>query len=177
MPASQLQTTALDHYQKGRYAEAVAAFESAAAAYRDEGNPALAAEMQNNLAVALRALKDYPRATTVLETVIIELRALNDTHRLALALGNLGSVRLEANDLPRAADALNESLALLDPKDHKAERSEVLRVLGEVRLKQGRYLDGLVNYEAGLRDVENPNAQQSWLRKLLEKPLKMLGRK
>jgi len=50
-------------------------------------------------------------------------------------------------------------------------------VLGEARLKQGRYMDGLVNYEAGLRDVEKPSAQQKWLLGLLQKPLKMLGRK
>jgi len=46
-----------------------------------------------------------------------------------------------------------------------------------VRLKQGKYIDGLVDYEAGWRDVEKPSAQQKWLKKLLEKPLRMLGRK
>ena len=50
-------------------------------------------------------------------------------------------------------------------------------MLGEVRLKQGRFVDGMMDYEAGLRDVEKPSAQQKWLKKLLEKPLKMLGRK
>ncbi|HLB47624.1 MAG TPA: tetratricopeptide repeat protein, partial [Anaerolineales bacterium] len=133
--------------------------------------------MQSNLGVSLRALKDYPRAAATLEAAIAELRALNDARRLALALGNLGSVLLETNDLQRAGDLLNESLSLLDPNTDKAARSEVLRVMGEVRLKQGRYMDGLVNYEAGLRDVENPSPQQQWLKKLLEKPLRMLGRK
>ncbi|MEK6572896.1 MAG: tetratricopeptide repeat protein [Chloroflexota bacterium] len=177
MPASDLQAAALAHYQKGNYAEAAAAFEQAAAAYRAEGDRAMAAEMQSNLGVALRALKDYHRATATLEAAIAEFRALNDARRLALALGNLGSVLLESNDLQRAGDLLNESLSLLDPNADKAARSEVLRVMGEVRLKQGRYMDGLVNYEAGLRDVENPSPQQQWLKKLLEKPLRMLGRK
>jgi hypothetical protein len=34
-----------------------------------------------------------------------------------------------------------------------------------------------MDYEAGLRDVANPTPQQQWLRKLLEKPLKMMGLK
>lgn len=177
MSAADLQKTALTHYQAGEFSKAVQAFEQASAAYTAEGDRALAAEMQSNLAVAHRALKDYPQALTIVEAAIAEFRALDDKHRLAFALGNLGSVLLETNELDRAGEALNESLTLLDPKADKDARSEVLRVLGEVRLKQGRYMDGLVNYEAGLRGVENPNTQQSWLLKLLEKPLKMLGRK
>jgi len=177
MSAAELQSTALNDYQKGRYAEAAEAFEQSAAAYRADGNRALAAEMQSNQGVALRALKDYPRAAAILETAITELRALNDKQRLALALGNLGSVLLETNEFARAGEALNDALTLLDPQADKETRSEVLRVLGEVRLKQGRYIDSLVNYEAGLRDVKKPTPQQSWLLKLLQKPLKMLGRK
>ena len=177
MTATDFQKTALTHYQTGEFTKAVEAFEQASAAYTVEGDRAMAAEMQSNLAVAQRALKDYPKALTVIEAAIAEFRALDDKHRLALALGNLGSVLLETNDLERAGEVLNESLALLDPKTDKDTRSEIMRVLGEVRLKQGRYLDSLVNYEAGLRGVENPNTQQSWLLKLLEKPLKMLGRK
>jgi tetratricopeptide (TPR) repeat protein len=177
MTASQLQSTALNHYQKGSFADAAGTFAQAAEAYRAEGNVAMAAEMQSNQGVALRGLKDYAQATTVLETAIAELRKLNDTKRLAYALGNLGSVLLEANELPRAAETLNESLNLFDPQSEKQARSEVLRVLGEVRLKQGKYVDGMVDYEAGLRDEEKPNTQQKWLKKLLEKPLKMLGLK
>jgi tetratricopeptide (TPR) repeat protein len=137
----------------------------------------MAAEMQNNLGVVLRAQKDYDGALKAVEAALAEFRRRNDSGRVALALGNLGSVRLEMNDLDRAAEALTEALTLLDPQADKSARSEVLRVLGEVRLKQGRYMDGLVDYEAGLRDVEKPSAQQSWLLRLLQKPLKMLGRK
>ena len=177
MPASQLKATALAEYQKGNFAEAAQTFEQAREAYHAEGDSALAAEMQSNLGVALRAAKDHPRAIAAVEAAIAEFRSLGDGRRLALALGNLGSVLLESGDLNRAADVLNESLTVLDPQTDKQARSEVLRVLGEVRLKQGHYMDGLVNYEAGLRDVEKPSAQQSWLKKLLGKPLKMLGRK
>ncbi|MBI4316265.1 MAG: hypothetical protein HY679_10035, partial [Chloroflexi bacterium] len=95
----------------------------------------------------------------------------------AHALGNLGSVLLETGDLPRAAEALNESLALLDPRTEKAARSEVLRVLGEVRLRQGKYLEGMADFDAGLRDAEKLSPQQRWLKQLLDRPLKMLGRK
>jgi len=177
MTATELQKTALSHYQSGDFTKAVQAFEQASTAFASDGDRAMAAEMQSNVAVAQRALKDYPNALTTVEAAIAEFRAIDDKHRLALALGNLGSILLETGDLNRAGEVLNESLAWLDPKADKDARSEVLRVLGEVRLKQGRYMDGLVNYEAGLRGVEKPNTQQSWLLKLLEKPLKMLGRK
>lgn len=177
MSASELHATALTEYRQGRLAEAASFFERAAAAYRAAGDRAMAAEMQSNLGVALRSQRNYPAAQAAIESALAEFRALNDTGRVALGLGNLGSVLLETNDLDRAAEALNESLSLLDPEADKAARSEVLRVLGEVRLKQGRYMDGLVNYEAGLRDVEKPTAQQNWLLKLLQKPLRMLGRK
>jgi len=177
MSGSDLQKTALGYYQNGEFPKAAQGFIEAQTAYQSEGDKAMAAEMQSNLGVVYRAEKNYPLALTTLEAAIAEFRALDDKHRLALALGNLGSVLLESNDLTRAGDVLNESLALLDPKADKTPRSEVLRILGEVRLKQGRYVDGMVNYEAGLRGIEQPSTQQSWLLRLLEKPLKMLGRK
>jgi tetratricopeptide (TPR) repeat protein len=177
MTASQLQASALTQYQKGSFAQAAGLFDQASQAYRAEGSPALAAEMQSNRGVALRGMKDYRQAATVLDEAVAELRRLNDTKRLGYALGNLGSVLLEANELPRAADVLNEAVTLLDPDADKQARSEVFRVLGEVRLKQGKYVDGMLNYEAGLRDEEKPNTQQKWLKKLLEKPLKMMGLK
>lgn len=149
----------------------------ARAAYLAAGERALAAEMQNNLGVVYRAQKDYARALPTLEIALTELRELNDRVRLAQALGNLGSVLLEMNELERAAQALTESLDLFDPQAHKQMRSEVIRVLGEVRLKQGKYLEGLADYEAGLRNANQLNSQQTWLLKLLEKPLKMLGLK
>ena len=58
MSAVELQSAALAHYQKGNFAEAAAAFDQAAAAYRSEGDRAMAAEMQSNLSVSLRALKE-----------------------------------------------------------------------------------------------------------------------
>ena len=177
MSASDLQAAALTAYQKGDFATAAARFDEAASAFRAEGDRAMAAEMMNNLGVAHRAAKNYSAALPALETALAEFRALDDKPRTAQALGNLGSALLETGDLKRAADALNDSLSLLDPQKDKVARSEVLRVLGEVRLKQGKFLDGMADYEAGLRDVEKPSAQQRWLKKLLEKPLKMLGRK
>lgn len=177
MSASSLQAAALAAYQKGNFVEAAARFEEAASAYRAEGNPALAAEMTNNLGVAHRAARNYSAALPALETALAEFRALGDKPRTAQALGNLGSVLLETGDLTRAADSLNDSLSLLDPQQDKETRSEVLRVLGEVRLKQGKYIEGMMDYEAGLRGVEKPSTQQKWLKKLLEKPLRMMGRK
>jgi tetratricopeptide (TPR) repeat protein len=177
MSGSDLQKTALGYYQKGDFAKAAQAFGDAQAAYLSEGDKALAAEMQSNLGVVYRAQKDFAKATTTLEGAVADFRAMGDTHRLALALGNLGSVLLETNELEKAGTLLNEALSLLDPTVDKTARSEVLRILGEVRLKQGRFMDGMVNYEAGLRDVDKPSTQQSWLLKLLERPLKMLGRK
>ena len=177
MAASSLQQTALTLFQKGNYAEAIKFFEQARAAYQSENNPALASEMQNNLGVIYRAQKNYALALPTIETALAEFRALNDSNRTAQALGNLGAVLLEMNQLERAAQALNEALELFDPQKDKQMRSEVLRVLGEVRLKQGKYMEGMMDYEAGLRTTEKRSAQQNWLLKLLEKPLKMMGLK
>jgi len=177
MSASSLRDAALTHFQKGEYDTAIKFFEQAHAAYRAEGDKGMAAEMQNNLGVIYRAQKNYPAALDRIKSALIEFRETHDTTRVAQALGNLGSVYLEMGDLSRAADSLNESLTFFDPQKDKVMRSEVLRVLGEVRLKQGKYMEGLMDYEAGLRDVEKPTTQQRWLKKLLEKPLKMIGMK
>lgn len=177
MAAADLHNQALAQYQKAQHAQAGALFLQAAEAYRDENRPALAAEMQNNYGVACRAQKDYAAALSAIEAAISQLRALDDARRLAHALGNLGSVLLETGALSRAAEALNESLSLLDPQTEKAARSEVLRVLGEVRLKQGKYLEGMADFDAGLRNAEKLSPQQRWLKQLLDRPLKMLGRK
>lgn len=176
MFASSVHADALARYQNGQYPEAALLFEQAAAAYRADGERALAAEMLNNLGVVYRAQKNYPAALTTVESALAEFRALDDKPRAALALGNLGSVLLETGPLDRAAAALMESLDLLDPQTDKAARSEILRVLGEVRLKQGKLVEGLADYDAGLRDAEKPNAQQRWLKKLLDMAVRMMGR-
>jgi len=177
MPASSLRDAALNCFQKKEYADALKLFEQAREAYLAEDNRAMAAEMQNNLGVIYRAQKNYRTAIDRIKSALVEFREINDATRTAQALGNLGSVYLEMGDLNLAADSLNESLSLFDPQKDSVMRSEVLRVLGEVRLKQGKYMEGLMDYEAGLRDVENPTPQQQWLRKLLERPLKMMGLK
>jgi hypothetical protein len=94
MPGSDLQKTALGYYQNGDFAKAAQAFTDAQAAYLAEGDKALAAEMQSNLGVVYRAQKDYPKALTTLEGAIADFRTLDDKHRLALALGNLGRKKL-----------------------------------------------------------------------------------
>ncbi len=175
MSASSLRDTALTYYQKSKYLDAAKCFAQARDTYRAEGDRAMSAEMQNNLGVVYRAQKNYPLALQTIETALVELREINDTPRIAQALGNLGSVLLEMNQLDRAAQVLNESLELFDLQKDKARRSEILRLLGEVRLKQGKFVEGMMDYEAGLREVEKPSAQQQWLKKLLEKPLKMMG--
>ena len=177
MSASALHSDALARYQNGQYPEAALLFEQAAAAYRADGERALSAEMLNNLGVVYRAQKNYPAALTIIESALADFRALDDPPRIALALGNLGSVLLETGRLDRAAAVLIESFELLDPRTDKAPRSEILRVLGEVRLKQAKLVEGLADYDAGLRDVDTPNAQQRWLRKLLDVAVRMMGRK
>ena len=177
MSASSLRDTALTHFQKGEYDSALKFFEQAQAAYYAEEDRTMAAEMQNNLGVIYRAQKKYLPAIQMIKSALLEFRETNDVIRTAQTLGNLGSVYLELGELSSAADSLNESLTLFDPQKDKVMRSEVLRVLGEVRLKQGKFIEGLMNYAAGLRDVENPTAQQQWLKKLLETPLKMMGLK
>jgi len=175
--APALHSAALARYQNGQCPEAALLFEQATAAYRADGKRALAAEMLNNLGVVCRAQKNFSAALTAIESALAEFRALDDPMRIAQALGNLGSVLLETGSLDRAAAALIESLDLLDPQTDKAARSEILRVLGEVRLKQGKLLEGLADYDAGLRDVEKPSAQQLWLKKLLDRTMRMMGRK
>jgi tetratricopeptide (TPR) repeat protein len=177
MPAFSLRDAALTHFQRKEYADALKLFEQAHEAYLAEDDREMAAEMQNDLGVVYRAQKNYPLALQMIKIALIEFREINDVIHTAQTLGNLGSLYLEIGELSHAADSLNESLALFDPQKDKVMRSEVLRVLGEVRLKQGKYMEGLMNYEAGLRDVENPTPQQRWLRKLLATPLKMMGMK
>ena len=177
MPAFSLRDAALTHFQRKEYADALKLFEQAHEAYLAEDDREMAAEMQKDLGVVYRAQKNYPLALQMIKIALIEFREINDVIHTAQTLGNLGSLYLEIGELSHAADSLNESLALFDPQKDKVMRSEVLRVLGEVLLKQGKYMEGLMNYEAGLRDVENPTPQQRWLRKLLATPLKMMGMK
>ena len=64
------------------------------------------------LAFVYRAQRNYERAATLLEEIMLQVRQVGDKWRLSVALNNLGLVKRELGDYARAKEVLEETLAL-----------------------------------------------------------------
>ena len=96
-------TAGIAHVTGGRMADAVHAFDLAAAALREAGLPDPAAETQVPKIMALSMLGQHDAAATCAEAAQRELLALGNLRAAARVSQNLGSLHLRRDDHPAAA--------------------------------------------------------------------------
>lgn len=161
-------------FREGDYLEAVAGFEAAAAAYQDQGQVILTAEMWNNCGVALVQLGQGQEALKVIQPTLPILESQGDLERLGMAYGNLASALEVCSRYEEAQEAYLRSAELLE-KCGKAEfRLHALKALSQLQLKQGKQLQALATFQTALEDAPRLSLQQKVLKKLMEIPWKLL---
>jgi hypothetical protein len=86
-------------------------FRESDALYRAEGDTLGSAYMQTNLAIVLRARRQYAAAEPLLRECVALCRALGADYQVAVNLGNLAIIAFESGDDCRARSLLEEKLA------------------------------------------------------------------
>lgn len=167
---------ALEAYRNDRMDEAVSGFRSAAEAYSSRGDHLMAAEMRNDLCVALLKEQDGEGALAAVEGTPEVFAAQGDDQRTALAYGNLASAREALGDVKGAEEAYRRAADLFAEIGDTDSRSHTLKALSQMQLKKGQAMDAVASMQAGLEGASGLNIWQRALRRLLRLPYRLLGR-
>lgn len=151
-------------FADGRFAEAARLFEQAAEGFTHGGDGLNAAEMRNNLSVALLQDKKPQQALDAAAGTDKIFEAASDAKRQAMALGNQAAA-LEALGRLDEALALYERAAELFSKVREGSlRSMVLKSAAAIRLRQGKVTESALKMLGSLEAVEKPTLFQRILK-------------
>jgi tetratricopeptide (TPR) repeat protein len=169
-----LTAAARDIYEKKDYRQAAQLFQEIAHEWKGLGDALMAAEMMNNVSVALLQAGDADGALQAIAGTDRVFREAGDEHREALSIGNQGSAYEELGQFKEAEDCYLRSADLFAKTGHKEERSYVLKRLSAVQVRTGSHLQSLASMDAALSSQPKLTAQEKWLAKLLKIPFKLL---
>lgn len=168
--------TAKQHFSAGKFKPAIAGFETAFNAYAQAGDPLLAAEMANNLSVALLQDKQHKKALQVVLGTDKTFESHGDSRRQAIAIANIGSAHQALKQFDQAAAAFQQAADLFQQCGEPEMRSTVLKSLSALQVRQGKQLESLFAMQRSLDSKEKPSLKDKILRFLLEIPFKFLGK-
>ena len=142
-------------------------FTEAASAYEAQDDALNAAEMKNNLSVALLQAGDakaaYEAATG---TDLIFARAGN-VERQAMAFGNQAAALEALKKLDQALEAYERSAALFAEAGETEMRSLVLQSAAAIKLRRGKMVDSALSMIGSVEATKKPTLPQRFLRFLL----------
>ena len=165
----------LRYYRQGALDEAVACFAEAHSLYIEKEDQHGAAEVLNNLGVIYYQQERWSEAAETLEEAHQAFIAMEDADGQAQTLGNLGSLYRASGQLGKAAQHFKDALALFHRLgDHQAE-SVTWRALSTVRLRQRRWLEAVLAYDASLTCLKRLSLGQRLLHLLLGLPSRLLS--
>lgn len=164
-------------YKNGRYVDAARLFDQAARGFHAAGDELTSAENLNNSSVAW--LKgDDPAAALAAATGTDQIfAAAGDTRRQGMALANQAAALESLNRLPEALETYNHSSDLLKQAGDKELRSIVLQAISALQLRSGNQLQALASMDSALDNKKRLTLKEKLLKKLLQVPFNMIGRK
>jgi tetratricopeptide (TPR) repeat protein len=142
-------------------------FTEAASAYEALDDSLNAAEMKNNLSVALlQAGKAKPAYEAAAGTDEIFARAGN-VERQAMAFGNQGAALEALKKLDQALEAYERSAALFAEAGETEMRSIVLQSAAAIKLRRGKMMDSALSMIGSVESTKKPTLLQRFLRFLV----------
>jgi tetratricopeptide (TPR) repeat protein len=160
---------ALAAFRRGLLPEAIEGFAAARSGYAATDSPLKAAEMANNLAVALlQAGRASEAVAAARGTPEVFLQAGDDL-RAAQAYGNLGSA-LEAARDAAAADSYRRAADLFRRLGERDSLALVQRSLSSLQLRAGRPLAALASMREAAEGTPTRGVRGRFLRWLLRLP-------
>lgn len=168
---------AKQEFQQGNFKAAIQGFETALENYQAEGKELEAAEMANNLSVALLKNKKNKKALEVVLGTDTIFEQHSDITKQAMALGNQAAAYEALKQFGPAEEAYRKSAELLKTTGDEELRGYVLQALSALQLRQGKNLDGLLSMKTGLDGQEKLSLRKRFLRWILKIPFRFLGGK
>ncbi len=162
-------------YRRGEYAAAAQSYEAARQSYLLAGDTIRAAEMANNVSVALLQDGDAEGALRAAEGTAATFAAAGDQKRQAMALGNQAAALEALKRLDEAEQLYWQSAEILKNINETDLRLSVMQSISALQLRTGRQMQAVATMQAGVEGLEKPTLTQRLLKRLFNIPLKMIG--
>lgn len=170
-PASSLGSQAIGAYQQGRLEESIQLFE---AAHASETDPALAAELANNLSVAYLKAGRSQQALSIVRGTAEVFSKLGDDQRAAQATGNLAAALDSCGDFPAAEAAYQEAAEMFQALGEAESLRYTLNALAQLQLRQLRPLEAANTLQAGALASPPRGLRGRLIKQLLRLPFRLL---
>jgi len=158
------------------YTGAAEFFHQALQACNASGDLLAAAEMRNNLCVALLKAGDAQGAWDAVYGTEDIFAAAGDTRREAMAIGNQAAVLEAQHKFAEAEAAYTRCNELLRKVGEHGTRADVLESLSQLQMRMGKRLEALATMQSALENKPKLSLRQKLLKALLGVPFKLLNR-
>lgn len=152
-----------------KYDQAASAFSEAASAYEALDDALNAAEMKNNLSVALlqagKAQEAYDAAMGTDEI----FATAGDLKRQGMAFGNQAAALEALKKIDEALEAYERSAALFAEAGEGELRSMVMQSAAALKMKRGKLMDSAFAMIGSVESTPKPNLIQRFLKFLLRR--------
>ncbi len=149
------------------YEQAASYFSEAASAYEASDDALNAAEMKNNLSVALLQAGQAQAAYEAVAGTDETFAQAEDSKRQAMAVGNQAAALEALKKFDQALDAYERSAALFAEAGESDMRSVVLQSAAALKLRRGKVMDSALSMIGSVESTQKPNLLQRFLRFLL----------
>lgn len=170
--AKRLYEDGIDAYRAGDYEEALEALSKARGLYAEAGDRKAEGEVLNDMGVVCIQLEEWDDAQQFLDESLAIRVDLEDRSGQGITLGNIGMMYARQEDEEKAAEAYEQAIEIFRELGEKGNEKAVSRQLGKLKIKKGKFLDALGDYQEELEGEEAPSGAQKMARKLFS----MLGR-
>jgi tetratricopeptide (TPR) repeat protein len=164
--ADTLKDKGIKLYQDYEYEQALQVFEQAKEAYQGEGKADMVAEMQVNMGLVHRALDEGQQAIEVMQQALKTFQNMADALRTAQTLGNLGGVYAKLDDHEQAYNCYRQAADIFEELGEKKMYGDTLLAMGNLQMKEGKFVAGAATYQAGLEEMENLSVNQRIIKSL-----------
>lgn len=154
-------------FASGKFAEAAECFSLAATQYQATSDACNAAEMNNNLSVALLKLGKARQALDAAAHTDKVFEQAGDVRRQGMALGNQAAALEMLGERNEALALYERSAALLAQAGEDELRSIVLQSIAILKLRRGQWMEAALSMIGAIEANPRPNLLQRLLRLLL----------
>ncbi len=154
-------------YSSGDFSVAAETFKQARQAFLDAGDTLMAAEMQNNQAVALLRAKQPQDALDILKGSDQTFAQVGDFRREGMALANIATAMQALKRHGEAIDYYGKAGESLQKAGEDELRLDVMQQLAMLNLRRFKFYDAVLALQSGLTGVKNPTARQRFMKKIL----------
>ena len=150
-----------------QFDQAASAFTEAASAYEALDDPLNAAEMRNNLSVALLQAGNAQAAYEAAAGTDEIFAQASDLKRQGMAYGNQAAALEALKKFDQALEAYEKSAALFADAGEADMRSMVLQSAATIELRRGKMMDSALSMIGSVESAKKPNLLQRFLKLIL----------